>query len=167
MPLLSKGDQFEGFEVGAVLESLGFTEAYRVKDPDGIQYRLELIDMVRPPSTFFGNGGELRHVSIVKSVGHPAVSKLLKTGDAAIGKNRVSYQLYEFRSTESLAQMMLREATVPTYRVLPLITELLGCLEAMHSLSPPAVHNNINPQTVHRDLSGGENGVVLFGFDLH
>jgi transitional endoplasmic reticulum ATPase len=165
MTLLSKGDQFEGFEVGAVLGSSGFTEAYRVKDSAGVQYRLELIDMVRPPSTFFANGGELRHTSIVKSVGHPAVSKMIRSGDSAVGKNRVAFQLYEFRSTESLAQMMLREATVPTYRVLPLITELLGCLEALHNLSPPAIHNNINPQTVHRDLSGGENGIVLFGFD--
>jgi transitional endoplasmic reticulum ATPase len=165
MALLQKGDRFEDLEVAAVLESSGFTEAYRVKDSNGTQFRLEVIDQVRPPSTFFGNGGELRHLSIVKSVGHPAVSKLMKSGDSAIGRNRVAYQLYEFRSTESLAQMMLREATVPTYRVLPLMVSLLECLEAIHALSPPGVHNNINPTTVHRDLSGGENSIVLFGFD--
>lgn len=139
--------------------------SFRAKSADGEHLRIDLLDLARMPIGAFVASGDLRSVLLLAGVDHPNIGKLRERGEVTIGTQKFVYLAFDLVCSETLAERLAREGTMPPFNAVLIISELLQGLEYLHSLREPLVHNGISPDSVSIDYRHGSESPVLYGFE--
>lgn len=136
---------------------------YRVKKDDKL-FLLKVYSLSQVPNNFFASNDIPFEISILKEVSHESIPNIIDYGEFSNSSDHFFFIVINMINGEPLIDKLNRDGFFGYYKALPIITQLLEILNYLHSLPTPIIHNNINPNTVWLDYSGGTEKVVLDGF---
>lgn len=166
MQLLPKGTTVGGeFVTQFPNGHTAFSQSYRAKDKNGNVVRLELVNLSKSPASCFDEQGNLNQVFLLSTVDHSNLPKLIKSGRVLLDGQPTAFLVYEFISGEFLTDKLKREGIFSPFSAVPLLIDLLGAIDYLHSLPVPIVHNNIIPDSILLDYSGNQETPVLLNFE--
>ena len=163
MYTLSKKQQIGPYIVAFPIKESDYVETYRVKDGDGKNYFLKLIDLVKLNSKQFGEDGNVIEMEIVRQLNHPNVMHYVGGEELTINGRRMAYMVSDFISGETLEQNYIRESGSNPYKVRDWMLDVLTGLQYLHSLPNPIIHNELTPQNVMLDAVNHRAVIIDFG----
>lgn len=162
-PELKRGTVISGrYEITFPISDLG---SFRARDIDGKPIRLALIPRSELPPSGVSEEGTPVFVSRIINLEHPCLGRLIDSGFDILNKSEYFYSAYSLRGSETLADRLGREGTMPLFKAISLACELLEGLDILHQDAALLVHNGINPNSVSLDYSSGVEHPVLYGFE--
>lgn len=153
--MLGKKQYIDSYVVTFPIKEGAYAETYRVKDSNGKNYFLKLIDCVKLHHTQFDEDGCVLELVIAKQLNHPNLTKYHDSGEIQINGKRYVYIVFDFIVGETASQQMSREQRCSVYDAKQITLGVLQGLKFLHSLETPVIHNEITTQNVMLDISGG------------
>lgn len=153
--MLEKKQYIDSYMVTFPIKEGAYAETYRVKDSNGKNYFLKLIDYVKLHHTQFDDNDHVLEVEIAKKLNHPNVTKYHDSGEILIDGKRYLYIVFDFIVGETASQQTTREQRCSVYDAKQITIGVLKGLQFLHSLETPIIHNEITTQNVMLDISGG------------
>lgn len=161
----AKGNTIAGYTVVFRHKQGAYAESYRVKDAEGKTRFLKLILHNRLSPQQRGPEGELIERAALAQLQHPNVSSLRDSGEIRVGDTEATYLVFDFYSSETLAERLLRGGRLSMYEIKQVATAVLSALGAMHSLPQPVVHGELTAQNILSSLTEeGEQRYKLIDF---
>lgn len=145
---LSKKQSIGNYVVAFPIKEGDYAETYRVKDAEGKNYFLKLIDLAKLNSKQFDEEGNVIEVDIVRQLNHPNIMHYIGGEEQLIKGRRMAYMVSDFISGETLEQNYIREAGSNPYVVRDWVLDVLAGLQYLHTLPNPIIHNELTPQNV-------------------
>ena len=140
------------------------TQNYRVRHEDGARAFLKVLGGGRTGADALGADGRLREISILQSLTHPGVPRVLETG--TLGTDGRPYVLMELVPGETLEALLARNIAVSPAHARELTLALLETVAHLHQRADPVFHNRLTPAHVVLDVgkeAAGRPVVVGFG----
>ncbi len=165
--ILPKGFSFEGqYSVLLFIKTGNSAETYRVKGLDGKLYFLKLFNYSKLPRSAFDSENNLLEIEFLKNIRHENIVSYKESGELIFENKKFGYLILDFITGETLAERISREAFTNYYDVQEIISGVLKGLSYLHHLPDPIIHNEITPQNIMLDLSGGvpKAKIIDFGF---
>ena len=159
---LSKLQKIGSYTVAFPIKQGDYAETYRVKDSEGKNYFLKLIDLAKLSGKQFDENDNVIELDIMKGLEHPNVMHLVEQREATLGGRQMAWLVSDFISGETLEQKVSREGSNP-YEVREWICNVLDGLQYLHSQPDPVIHNELTPQNVMLDATTGRAVVIDFG----
>lgn len=131
-----------------------YAETYRVKDYNGKNYFLKLINCSKLHSDQFANDGEIMEEKVAKNLCHPNLLHYHDCGRLVLNGGAFVYLVFDFISGETLAERLNRDDDMSVYEAKNIAIGILNGLKFMHGLSNPLIHNEITPDNIMLDMSG-------------
>lgn len=153
--MLPKKQYIDSYIITFPIKEGSYAETYRVKDGQGKNYFLKLIDYTKLHHTQFDEDGRVLEVEIAKQLKHPNITSYHDSGEIHINGKRYTYIVFDFIVGETAAQMTAREQRCSVYDAKQITLGVLNGLKFLHGLSRPVIHNEITTQNVMLDISGG------------
>lgn len=153
--MLAKKQYIDSYLVTFPIKEGAYAETYRVKDSNGKNYFLKLIDYAKLHHTQFVENGHVLELEITKQLNHPNITTYHDSGDIQISGKRYVYIVFDFIVGETAAQKMGREQMCSVYDAKQITLGVLNGLKFLHSLNTPVIHNEITTQNVMLDISNG------------
>ncbi|MCL2097510.1 MAG: AAA family ATPase [Bacteroidales bacterium] len=144
----------------------GNAETYRVKGTDGKLYFLKLFNPAKLHHTAFDKNGNLLEIEFLKKTKHENIASYKDCGEVIVEGKKFLYLVLNFIAGETLAERMTREPISTVYDIRQILSGVLNGLQYLHSLPEPIIHNEITPQNIMLDLSGGtpKAKIIDFGY---
>ena len=163
---LAKKQQIGGYIIAFPIREGDYAETYRVKDSDGKNRFLKLINYAKLHRTQFDVEGRVLEVEIAKKLNHPNISRYIDSGDVILKGTKFVYIVFDFISGETVAQYMAHEGGCSVYDARTIVNGVLCGLRYLHSLQKPVIHNEITLQNVMVDVSTGSivPKIIDFGY---
>ena len=152
--MLAKKQYINSYIVTFPIKEGVYADTYRVKDSDGRNYFLKLIDYSKLHHTQFDDDGHVLEVEIAKQLHHPNITNYHDSGEIQINGKRYVYIVYDFIVGETAAQQTTREQSCSVYDAKQIVFGVLNGLKFLHGLDNPVIHNEITTQNVMLDISG-------------
>lgn len=153
--MLGKKQYIGPYVVAFPIKAGAYAETYRVKDSNGKNYFLKLIDYTKLHHTQFDEDGRVLELEIAKQLNHPNLTKYHDSGEVHINGKRYVYIVFDFIVGETAAQQTTREQRCSVYDAKQITIGVLEGLKFLHNLPRPVIHNEITTQNVMLDISGG------------
>lgn len=153
--MLEKKQYIGSYIVTFPIKEGSYAESYRVKDSNGRNYFLKLIDYIKLHHTQFDENNHVLELEIAKQLNHPNITTYHDSGEIQINGKRYVYIVFDFISGETAAQQTTREQGCSVYEAKQIILGVLNGLKFLHNLDTPVIHNEITTQNVMLDLSSG------------
>lgn len=151
--MLAKKQYIGSYIITFPIKEGRYAETYRVKDGNGKNYFLKLINFAKLHHTQFDEDGNILEIEIAKQLNHVNITHLYDTGELLSDGRRFAYLVYDFIAGETVATQVARgESSV--YKAKQIILGVLDGLKYMHSLPRPIIHNEITSQNIMMDVSG-------------
>lgn len=160
---LSKKQQIGPYSVAFPIKEGDYAETYRVKDVEGKNYFLKLIDLAKLNSKQFDEEGNVIEVDIVRQLNHPNTMHYIGGEELLINGKRMAFLVNDFISGETLEQNYIREAGSNPYVVRDWMLDVLAGLQYLHTLPNPIIHNELTPQNVMIDSINKHAVIIDFG----
>lgn len=151
--MLAKKQYIDSYIITFPIKEGSYAETYRVKDSQGKNYFLKLIDYVKLHHTQFDDDGHVLEVEIAKQLHHPNIENYHDSGEIQINGKRYVYIVFDFIVGETAAQQTTREQRCSVYNAKQITLGVLNGLKFLHSLDTPVIHNEITTQNVMLDCS--------------
>lgn len=151
--MLAKKQYIDSYIVTFPIKEGSYAETYRVKDNEGKNYFLKLIDYAKLHHTQFDENGRVLELEIAKQLNHPNITSYHDSGDIRLNGKRYLYIVFDFISGETVAQRTSREQCCSVYDAKQILLGVLNGLKFLHSLDVPVIHNEITTQNVMLDSS--------------
>lgn len=163
---LAKKQQIGGYIIAFPIKEGDYAESYRVKDSDGKNRFLKLINCAKLHRTQFDGDGRVLEVEIAKQLKHPHLAGYIDSGEVILNGTKYSYIVFDFISGETVAQYMAHEGGCSVYDAKIIVNGVLCGLIYLHSLQVPIIHNEITLQNVMVDVSSGSivSKIIDFGY---
>ena len=167
--MLTKKQYIDSYIITFPIKEGAYADTYRVKDSDGKNYFLKLIDFAKNIGilfqinndfaklhhTQFDDDGHVLEVEIAKQLHHPNIANYHDSGEIQINGKRYVYIVFDFIAGETAAQQTTREQCCSVYDAKQITLGVLNGLSFLHGLDNPVIHNEITTQNVMLDISGG------------
>lgn len=153
--MLTKKQYIDSYIITFPIKEGAYADTYRVKDSDGKNYFLKLIDFAKLHHTQFDDDGHVLEVEIAKQLHHPNIANYHDSGEIQINGKRYVYIVFDFIAGETAAQQTTREQCCSVYDAKQITLGVLNGLSFLHGLDNPVIHNEITTQNVMLDISGG------------
>lgn len=153
--MITKQHYIDSYVVTFPIKDGKYAETYRVKDSNGKNYFLKLIDYTKLHHTQFDEEGNVLELEIAKKLNHPNITSYHDSGEVLINGKRYIYIVFDFIVGETAAQQTKREQRCSVYDAKQIALGVLNGLKFLHSLGTPVIHNEITTQNVMLDISGG------------
>ena len=153
--MLSKKQYIDSYIIAFPIKEGAYAETYRVKDSQGKNYFLKLIDYAKLHHTQFDDDGRILEVEISQQLKHPNITSYHDSGEVNINEKRYVYIVFDFIPGETVAQKTTREQMCSVYDAKQICLGVLNGLKFLHSLDRPVIHNEITTQNVMLDMSQG------------
>ncbi|MBR1798521.1 MAG: AAA family ATPase [Bacteroidales bacterium] len=160
---LSKQQQFLHYTVAFPIREGDYAETYRVKDSEGHNHFLKLIDLERLNGKQFDADGNVIEVNIMQGIDHPCVMHLIEHGETSLGGRQVAYMVSEFISGETLEQRYNRERSSNPYEVRQWMLDVLEGLQYLHQQPDPVIHNELTAQNAMLNAQTNRAIIIDFG----
>lgn len=151
--MLAKKQYVDSYIITFPIKEGSYAETYRVKDSQGKNYFLKLIDYVKLHHTQFDDNGHILEVEIAKQLHHANITNYHDSGEIQINGKRYVYIVFDFIIGETAAQQTAREQCCSVYDAKQITLGVLNGLKFLHSLNPSVIHNEITAQNVMLDSS--------------
>ena len=164
--VLNKNDIISStYEVQFFIGGNSFFEKYRVKGKNGKTYLLKLYNSSKLTKNDFSNNN-LLEVEILASLNSVNEVKLVNNGEIVKDNQKYHFIIFNFISGETLQDKLKRTGVFSPYSAVPIVIELLECLNKIHNHPKIIIHNNINPNCISLDYSENRENPILtdFGF---
>ena len=164
--MLPKKKNIKTYIITFPIKEGSYAETYRVKDSQGTNFFLKLIDYAKLHHTQFDDDGRVLEVEIAKKLKHPNITSYHDSGEVQINGKRYVYIVYDFIAGETAAQMTSREQRCSVYDAKQITLGVLNGLKFLHNLENPIIHNEITTQNVMLDISTGVTipKIIDFGY---
>jgi len=153
--MLQKKQTLSSYYVSFFIKEGTYAETYRVKDGNGKNYFLKLIDCSKLHHTQFSEDGGVLEIEIAKQLHHPNVTNYHDSGEIHLNGKRFVYIVYDFIAGETVAQKTTREQKCSVYDAKQITIGVLNGLKFLHNLERPIIHNEITIQNIMLDISSG------------
>ena len=153
--MLEKKQYIDSYIVTFPIKEGSYAESYRIKDSNGRNYFLKLIDYIKLHHTQFDENNHVLELEISKQLNHPNITTYHDSGEIQINGKRYVYIVFDFISGETAAQQTTREQGCSAYDAKQITLGVLNGLRFLHNLKTPVIHNEITTQNVMLDLSSG------------
>lgn len=160
---LTKKQQIGRYTVVFPLKESDYAETYRVKDEEGQNYFLKLIDLAKLTPKQFDADGNVIEVEIVKQLHHPNVMNFVESDELSINGWQKVYLVCDYISGETLNQQYIRKMGSNPYDVRNSMVDVLDGLQYLHTLPNPIIHNELTPQNVMYDAVNRKAVIIDFG----
>lgn len=160
---LSKKQKIGNYKVAFPIKEGDYAETYRVKDEEGKNYFLKLVDLAKLNSKQFDADGNVIEVEIVKQLNHPNVMHFVDSEELVLNGKRMLFLVSDFISGETLEQNIIRMEGSNPYSVREWMLDVLTGLHYLHSLPNPVIHNELTPQNVMKDSINKRLVIIDFG----
>jgi len=154
----------EKYHVLLLIKTSANAETYRLKGLDGKLYVLKLFNFLKLHRSAFDDSGEITEISLVRKTDHANVVKYIEDGELIIEGKKYAFLILEFVPGETLAEKITRESISSFYDIKQIGLGILEGLNYLHRLPDPIIHNEITPQNIMLDLSGGITTVKILDF---
>lgn len=163
---LNKKDKIHKYIVTFPIKEGTYAETYRVKDESGKNRFLKLINSARLHRTQFDSDGNVLEIEITKQLNHPNIVKYIDSGNLIIKGRKFDFIIYDYISGETVAQFLSREGECSIYEAKNIILDVLEGLKYIHNLPKPVIHNEITPNNIMLDKTGGisKSKLIDFGY---
>lgn len=160
---LSKKQKIGNYTVAFPIKEGDYAETYRVKDAEGKNFFLKLIDLAKLNSKQFDADGNVIEVEVVKQLNHPNVMHYVDSEEFVLNGKRMLFLVSDFISGETLEQNIIRLEGSNPYSVREWLLDILTGLRYLHSLPNPIIHNELTPQNIMKDSINKRLVIIDFG----
>lgn len=160
---LEKKQQIGRYMVAFPIKEGDYAETYRVKDADGKNYFLKLIDLSKLNAKQFDEDGNVIEVEIVNQLNHPNLMHFVESEELSIGGRQMVYLVCDFISGETLEEKYIHESGSNPYEVRNWLTDILAGLQYLQTLPDAIIHNELTPENVMYDAVNKRAVVIDFG----
>ena len=101
--MLTKKQYIDSYIITFPIKEGAYADTYRVKDSDGKNYFLKLIDFAKLHHTQFDDDGHVLEVEIAKQLHHPNIANYHDSGEIQINGKRYVYIVFDFIAGETAA----------------------------------------------------------------
>lgn len=164
--MLTKKQQIGNYTIMFPLKKKNYAQTYRVKDSNGKNRFLKLINCAKLHRTQFDSDGNILEVKIAKQLNHPNIIKYRDNGEIILSGCKFAYIIFDFISGETISQLLARQSECSVYEAKNIVIGILNGLKFLHSLQEPVIHNEITLQNVMVDISSGVTipKIIDFGY---
>lgn len=162
--MLSKNQLIDSYVIAFPIKEASYADTYRVKDCDGKNYFLKLIDYAKLRKSQFDEVGRVLELEIVKKLNHANLTHFHDSGEAEIGGKKYIYIVHDFIAGETVAQYQSRIQRCSVFDAKQIAIGVLNGLKYIHSLDTPVLHNEITAHNVMLDMSCGSAVPKLIDF---
>ena len=153
--MLNKKDKIAEYTITFPIKQGLYAQTYRVKDANGKNFFLKLINCAKLNRTQFDNDGKVQELEIVKNLKHPNIAKFHDGGECISEGYKSVYIVFDFIAGETIAQKLVRERTFTVYQAKSIVSSILNGLKYLHSQPIPIIHNELTIQNVMMDMASG------------
>lgn len=163
MYTFSKHQTIGRYTVAFPIKEGDYAETYRVKDAEGKNYFLKLIDLSKLNAKQYDDDGNVIEINIVKMLNHPNVMHFVEEVELTIDGRQMAYMVSDFVSGDTLEAIYLRDGGSNPYNVRGWITDVLQGLQYLHTLPVPIIHNELTADNVMYDAVNKRAVIIDFG----
>ena len=163
---LAKRQQLGNYIITFQVKEGDYAETYRVKDADGKNRFLKLINCAKLHRTQFDANGNILEVQIAKTLNHPYVVRYHDNGEVVLDGRKFAYIVFDYISGETASQYIAREGSLSVYDAKTIVLGILNGIKFLHTQQEPIMHNDLTIQNVMLDMSKGTNvpRIIDFGY---
>lgn len=163
---LAKKQDIGAYIITFPIKEGDYAESYRVKDADGKNRFLKLINCAKLHRTQFDANGNILEVQIAKALNHPNVVKYHDNGEVVLDGRKFAYIVFDYISGETTSQYIAREGSLSVYDAKTIVLGILNGVKFLHTQQEPIIHNEVTIQNVMLDMSKGLNTprIIDFGY---
>ena len=163
---LAKRQQLGNYIITFQVKEGDYAETYRVKDADGKNRFLKLINCAKLHRTQFDANGNILEVQIAKTLNHPNVVKYHDNGEVVLDGRKFAYIVFDYISGETASQYIAREGSLSVYDAKTIVLGILNGIKFLHTQQEPIMHNDLTIQNIMLDMSKGTNvpRIIDFGY---
>mgnify|MGYP002625448645 CR=1 FL=1 len=160
---LSKQQKIGHYVVAFPIKEGDYAETYRVKDNEGKNYFLKLVDLAKLNSKQYDDDGNVIEFDIVRHLNHPNVMHFVEDAELIIDGRQMAYMVSDFISGQTLEQIYLCDGGSNPYKVREWMVDVLAGLQYLHSLPTPIIHNEVTADNVMWDAVNHRAVIIDFG----
>ena len=160
----AKGDTIGPYTVVFPHKRSAYAETYRVTDPSGKTCFLKLIFHNRLSPHQVDASGAIVELQVLRSVNHPNLCHLIDHGDIVVTGSTCSYLVFDYFSSETLAQRVLRVGALSVYEIKQVARAVLSALDYLHSQPSPIIHGEVTAQNILSGFADEGNSYKLIDF---
>lgn len=164
MAILQKKQTIGQYVVVFPIKEASYAETYRVKDAQGKNYFLKLINYAKLGRNQFDENGDVVELVVSRQLDHPNLTHYHDSGEVIVNGNKYVWIAYDFISGETVAEKVSRESGCSVYEAKQIAIDVLHGLNFLHSLPIPIIHNEVTIQNVMLDVSQGVPQARLIDF---
>lgn len=149
MHLLKPKQEFEEYEVLALIRENGYSETYKVVDIEGKTFSLKLYIKDKLPPRQIDLDGEVHCIKLYRYLYADAIPQYITSSKVLIEEvGECFYVVTEYYEGELLEEKLNREGTLLVQEAVNVFKGIVQGLDYLHSQYPPLIHNDITPRNI-------------------
>lgn len=160
----NKGQTIGGYVVTFPIKKGKYAETYRVKNKQGKNYFLKIINTAKLHRSQFDQEGNILEIEILRTLSHPYIAHFCDCGELIQDGVKYSYFVTDFISGETVAEKVAREQGSSFLDAKAIALAILDALKYLHTQPRPILHNEVTPQNVMLDIGEGLPAPILIDF---
>jgi len=162
---LSRGQIIDGtYEVLFYIGEGAFGEVYRVQHK---YLGIQVFKLFKEDYEKSANIDEItREARVLSKVTHPNVVRVFETNSFILDGKPRYFLTMGFISGETLTQLLSRRITLSRAEAVSIMIDVLDGLSHVHSMTPPIIHRDINPDNILLSYDGQTPRGLLSDFGL-
>lgn len=164
MAKFEKHDKIDGYEVLFFIKLGKYAETYRVKNKNGKQRFLKLINPSKLESYQIDKNGNIIEIEVSKHLHHNNICEYVSDGNIIKNGQKLYYITYNYISGETVSQKCIREQKCSVYDAKHIAIGVLNALDYLHNLYEPIIHNEITSLNTMVDMVSEEETPKLIDF---